>query len=256
MQLRADARTDVPKLLARVRAVAFDLDGTLVDSAPDLAAAANAMLEALGHARLSEPRIVAMIGNGIDGLVEAALSASTGRAVEPGSLAAAAALFRRGYAERLFERSRVYPGVAEGLAALEAMGVARCCITNKASAFTLPLLDAANLSARLEFALCADRPEERKPAPALLLAACRRLGVAPGDLLYVGDSHIDIAAARAAGCPVAVVDYGYHQGRSLAAERPDWIIASVADLPALPASPCLANLQARGTAACLPTERR
>jgi phosphoglycolate phosphatase len=244
MHRQADARPGAPKLLARVRAVAFDLDGTLVDSAPDLAAAANAMLEVLGHGRLPEPRIAALIGNGIDRLVEAALAASTGRAAEAGPLAAAAALFRRCYAERLFERSRVYPGVVEGLAALDAMGVACCCITNKASAFTLPLLDAAGLSGRLGFALCADRSEERKPAPTLLLAACRRLGIAPGDMLYVGDSRIDIAAARAAGCPVAVVDYGYHQGFSLAAGRPDWIIASVAELPALPASPRLANLQA------------
>ncbi len=241
---QVDARSDAPKLLARVRAVAFDLDGTLVDSAPDLAAAANAMLEVLGHARLPEPRIAALIGNGIDRLVEAALAASTGRAAEAGPLAAATALFRRCYAERLFDRSRVYPGVIEGLAALDAMGVARCCITNKASAFTLPLLEAAGLSGRLGFALCADRSEERKPAPTLLLAACRRLGIAAADMLYVGDSRIDIAAARAAGCPVAVVDYGYHQGFSLAAERPDWIIASVAELPALPASPRLAKLQA------------
>ena len=239
-----DARSGVPALPARVRAVAFDLDGTLVDSAPDLAAAANAMLEALGHARLPEPRIATLIGGGVERLVEGALAASTGRAAEAKPLAAALALFRRSYGERLFDRSRVYPGVIEGLEALDAQGVARCCITNKASAFTRPLLDAAGLARRLAFALCADRREDRKPAPDMLLAACLRLAVAPAEMLYVGDSRIDIEAARAAGCPVAVVDYGYHQGYSLAAECPDWIIKSLVELSAVPAMPPIANLQA------------
>ena len=232
-----------PGLFARLRAVAFDLDGTLVDSAPDLAASANAMLEALGHARLPEARVAALIGNGIDRLVEGVLVASTGRPADARPLAAAMALFHRCYAERLFDRSRVYPGVVDGLEELDAIGIARCCITNKASAFTLPLLDAAGLSGRLAFALCADRLEERKPAPDMLLAACLRLGIAPEEMLYVGDSNIDIGAARAAGCPVAVVDYGYHQGFQLAAARPDWIIGSVADLPQLPSTPSFANPQ-------------
>ncbi|HMA32067.1 MAG TPA: phosphoglycolate phosphatase [Casimicrobiaceae bacterium] len=229
---------------ARFRAVAFALDGTLVDSAPDLAATANATLEALGHAPLPEARVAALIGGGVERLVEGALAASTGRAAAAGALAAALALFRRSYAERLFDRSRVYPGVVEGLEALDALGIACCCITNKASAFTLPLLDAAGLGRRLAFALCADRREERKPAPDMLLAACLRLHVAPAELLYVGDSRIDIEAARAAGCPVAVVDYGYHQGYSLADERPDWIIGSLVELSALPAMPRFAKLQA------------
>ncbi len=240
---RTSGISGMPAPSAHIRAVAFDLDGTLVDSAPDLAASANAMLEALGHARLPEGRVAALIGNGVDRLVEGVLAASAGRAAEAKPLAAAAALFRRCYAERLFDRSRVYPGVVEGLEALAAMGVARCCITNKASAFTLPLLDAAGLSGRLAFALCADRQEERKPAPDMLLAACLRLGVAPGELLYVGDSRVDIGAARAAGCPVAVVDYGYHQGFPLATLDPDWIIGSLADLPMLTSMPSIANPQ-------------
>lgn len=233
----------MPALFARIRAVAFDLDGTLVDSAPDLAASANAMLEALGHARLPEAAVTALIGNGVDRLVEGALAASAGRPAEARPLAAATALFRHCYAERLFDRSRIYPGVVEGLEALQAMGVARCCITNKASAFTLPLLDAAGLSGRLAFALCADRLEERKPAPDMLRVASRRLGIASDEMLYVGDSGVDVAAARAAGCPVAVVDYGYHRGSDLAALRPDWIIGSVADLPTLPSTPSFANPQ-------------
>ena len=96
----------------------------------------------------------------------------------------------------------------------------------------------------MAFALCADCADERKPKPDLLLAASARLGVAPSEMLYVGDSPGDIAAARAAGCPVAVVDYGYTDPRRLAEARPDWIIGRIADLVALPAKPRFANVEA------------
>jgi phosphoglycolate phosphatase len=97
------------------------------------------------------------------------------------------------------------------------------------------LLERAGLADLVAFALCADRAEQRKPAPDLLVAAAARLDVAPARLLFVGDSRIDIATARAAGCPVAVVDYGYSQGLSLAEGHPDWIVGSIVDLVALPA---------------------
>ncbi len=234
----------MPRLVERIHAAAFDLDGTLVDSAPDLAAAANAMLETLGYMPLPERRFARLIGDGIDRLIDGVLAESAGHTAKPAEFATAAGLFRRRYGERLFDRSRVYPGVVEGLRALGALGIKLCCVTNKHSTFTLPLLDAAGLAGLFAFALCADRAEERKPAPDLLIAACKRLGVEPDELLYVGDSIADIAAARAARCPVAVVDYGYNQGRSLADEDPDWIIGSIADLVALPAMKRFANTDA------------
>lgn len=224
----------MPRLIERFRAVAFDLDGTLVDTAPDLAAAANAMLDALGYAQLSTRRIESLVGGGVERMVCGALAESAGRAPKPPTVATATEVFRRHYAESYFQRSRVYPEVIEGLRALNALRIKLCCVTNKPSTFTLPLLDAAGLAARFAFALCADRPEERKPAPRLLIAARERLEVKPDEMLYVGDSRVDIAAARAAQCPVAVVDYGYDDGRSLAAAHPDWIIASLAALVALP----------------------
>jgi phosphoglycolate phosphatase len=227
-----------------IRAAAFDLDGTLVDSAPDLAAAANAMLETLGYTPLPERRIARLVGGGIDRLVDGVLAESTGHTAEPVALATAAGLFRRRYAEHLFERSRVYPGVADGLRGLRALGIKLCCVTNKHSTFTLPLLDAAGLAGYFAFALCADRAEARKPAPDLLIAACERLEVEPYELLYVGDSCADIAAARAAGCFIAVVNYGYDQGHSLPDERPDWLIGSLGDLVALPTTKWLANTEA------------
>ncbi|HEX6137733.1 MAG TPA: phosphoglycolate phosphatase [Casimicrobiaceae bacterium] len=231
----------MPRLVDRIRAAALDLDGTLIDTAPDLAAAANAMLELLGYSRLPEPRIARLIGNGIDRLVEGALAESAGERARPAAVAAAPKLFRLCYAERLFERSRVYPGVSEGLRALRALGIDLCCVTNKHSAFTLPLLEASGLARHFAFVLCADRPEERKPAPNLLNAARERFGIEAGELLFVGDSRIDVAAARAARCPVAIVDYGYNQGEPLGDADPDWIVGSLAEIAALPASKLLAS---------------
>ena len=225
----------MPELVERIRAAAFDLDGTLVDSAADLAAAVNAMLEALGLATLPQRDIESLIGDGVERLITGALAESAGCAPSLATLAAAAELFRQSYADGLFERSRVYPGVDEALRSLECLGIKLCCITNKRSEFTLPLLAAAGLANRFALVLCADRVEQRKPAPELLIAACKHFGVPPHELVYVGDSRVDIAAARAAHCPVAVVDYGYSRGVSLADDDPDWVIGSVAELLALPA---------------------
>ncbi len=210
--------------------MAFDLDGTLVDSAPDLAAAANAMLVALGERPLPEERIAAAIGDGIDVLVQRALAESAGRAPGEGRLAPARALFRDEYAKRVFSASRVFEGVREGLAMLARRGIPLGCITNKHSRFTTALLEKAGLAQHLDFVLCADAPEQRKPAPYLLLEACRRLGIAPAELLFVGDSGLDVAAARAARCPVVLVAYGYNRGVAPADAGADAIVNDITQL--------------------------
>ena len=212
-------------------AVAFDLDGTLVDSLPDLAAAANATLAALGRPALPEDAIAAMVGDGIDTLVERALAATGATPSTATTLAVARTLFRQQYAACLFNASRVYPGVSEGLRALSDRGLPLACITNKASAFTLPLLDAAGLASSFALTLCADRADQKKPRPDLLLDACARFAIAPAALLYVGDGTADLGAARAAGCPMAAVDYGYGDPMQLAAA--DWRIGSLTDIAAL-----------------------
>ncbi|HEY6785006.1 MAG TPA: HAD-IA family hydrolase, partial [Gemmatimonadales bacterium] len=180
----------------------------------DLAAAANRMLAHLGLRALPEGRIPALIGDGVDQLVSRVLAASAGPrpAPRPAEAETARALFHRLYGEQLFERSRVYPGVHAGLAALRRAGLRLCCITNKAACFARPLLEAAQLAAHFDFTLCPEAEDDRKPSPKLLLAACRRLGVGPAELLFVGDSRTDVGAARAAGCRVIAVDYGYHRG--------------------------------------------
>jgi phosphoglycolate phosphatase len=221
----------MPKLTERVRAAAFDLDGTLIDTMGDLAAAVNLMLGMLGARELPEPRVRALVGNGVDQLVLRALTESLGdRPTHSAQRSAALALFRRLYSQRLFKHSRVYPGVVQALRSLAEAGIALCCITNKDSMFTEPLLREAELGDFFTFTLCADRAEDRKPSPNMLLAACARLGIAPAEMLYVGDTSIDIAAARAAGCPVIAVSYGYGKDHSTTQAKADGFVDRLTDL--------------------------
>lgn len=213
------------------RAAAFDLDGTLIDTMPDLAAAVNLMLSMFGATELPEPRIRALVGDGVERLVLRALSESLGNStLHAAQRSAALALFRRLYGQALFKHSRIYPGVQEALRALSDAGIALCCITNKDSIFAVPLLEQAGLREFFAFTLCADRAEDRKPNPHLLLTACTRLGIAPAEMLYVGDSRNDIVAARAAGCPVVAVTYGYEANHPLEDAKPDRLINTLTDL--------------------------
>jgi phosphoglycolate phosphatase len=220
----------MPKLTERIRAAAFDLDGTLIDTMGDLAAALNLTLSMLGAPELPEARVRTLVGNGVDQLVLRGLSESLGsRPTHTAQRSAALTLFRRLYRQKLFQHSKVFPGVPQALRSLGEAGVKLCCITNKDSALAEPLLQQAGLSDFFMFTLCADRPEDRKPSPNLLLAACSRLGIAPAQMLYVGDSSMDIAAARAAGCPVIAVTYGYD--RQLGAGlQPDGFVEKLTDL--------------------------
>src|SRR5262245_34642498 len=146
------------RLIDCIEAVAFDLDGTLVDTAPDMAAAANMMLAILGGRPVPESSIPALIGAGVAAFVARVLAESRGKLVrDPGLHVAATTLFAGLYEQRLFERGRVYDGVRETLDALGHAAVPSCCITNKASRFALPLLEAAKLSDGIALTLCADR---------------------------------------------------------------------------------------------------
>jgi phosphoglycolate phosphatase len=224
----------VLRLVECIEAVAFDLDGTLIDTAPDLAAAANMMLTLLGGRPLTEDCVAASIGGGVDSLVTKVLERSGGRAdVEPAFRATASDLFRKLYAQHLFDRSRVYPGVVQTLEVLAGAGIPLACVTNKESRFALPLLEAAGLHARFTATVCGDRPEDRKPRPNMLLAACVRLGVEPRHVLYIGDSPADIAAAREAKCRIVAVSYGYSAHHLLAEAQPDDIVGSLTSILAI-----------------------
>ena len=207
-----------------IRSVTLDLDGTLVDTVPDLAAAANGMLRELGRPEYSIDTIAAFIGRGIPKLVERCLPDLDAEAV-----AKAQAIFRRHYAVENGLRSRLYPGVLEGLQALRAAGLPMAVITNKAAAFTEPLLVATQLASWFEFAVSGDSLPEKKPHPMQLLHACQRMGTTPAENLHIGDSRHDAAAARAAGCPVFLVPYGYNEGEDVQGIDCDAIVASLAE---------------------------
>jgi phosphoglycolate phosphatase len=222
------------RLIDCTEVVAFDLDGTLIDTAPDLAAAANSMLRILGGRPIPEHRVAALIGDGVDSFVARVLEAS-GSASQLSATRQSWAndLFRNLYEQQLFARSRIFPGVEQALQRLEYAELPLCCITNKESRFALPLLEAAGLREHFSVTVCADRPEERKPSPSMLLDTCRQLGVEPANLLYIGDSLSDIAAARAAKCRVVAVTYGYGDYDVLAAARPDGLLGNLAQITSI-----------------------
>jgi phosphoglycolate phosphatase len=217
--------------LSSSRALLIDLDGTLVDSAPDLAAAANRMLAGLDAPPLPADTVRSFIGNGIPALVRRVLAATPGLQGTDEGLALAA--FHRHYSDCNGRHGAPYPGVLEGLGTLRMLGHPLACVTNKPRGHTLPLLEMTGLSAYFGAVVCGDSAPAMKPDPAPLLAACRSLGVQAEQCLMVGDSEVDVAAARAAGMPVCIVRYGYHGRVGLAGLRCDAYIDSFNELPGL-----------------------
>jgi phosphoglycolate phosphatase len=207
-----------------IRSVTIDLDGTLLDTVPDLAAAANAMLREMGRPEFSIETIAAFIGRGIPKLVARCLPDLDEAAVDQAQV-----IFRRHYAIENGRRSALFPGVLEGLQALRAAGLPLAVITNKAAAFTEPLLVATQLAPWFRFAVSGDTLAHKKPHPAQLLHACERMGTLPAENLHIGDSHHDAVAARAAGCPVFIVPYGYNEGEDVQGIDCDAIVASLAE---------------------------
>jgi phosphoglycolate phosphatase len=207
---------------ARTRAVSFDLDGTLIDTLPDLAGAVNETLTAVGGRNLTQEQVAQFVGDGADILVLRAVACSLGLAsLEQAKATGAVERFDSFYRDRLFRSSRLYPGVVDTLRGLSDAGFALSCITNKDGKFAMPLLETAGLSQWLSFTLAPASREERKPNPAMILAACRRLDVQPQELVYVGDTATDIIAAHAAGCQAIAVTYGYNRKGPLTQFEPE-----------------------------------
>lgn len=196
-----------------VKAVLLDLDGTLLDTAPDLALAANAMLADLGRPPLAPEMVRDYIGKGIPNLVGRCLG-YPGESEAP-DVQKALAVFKHHYAAVNGRQARIYPGVVEGLRALRAAGLKLACITNKAAAFTGPLLASTGLARYLDMAVSGDTLPRKKPHPLPFLHVCESFGIEPGQALVIGDSRNDVAGARAAGCPVFCVPYGYSEGEDV-----------------------------------------
>ncbi|MCA3220063.1 MAG: phosphoglycolate phosphatase [Burkholderiales bacterium] len=206
------------------RGVLIDLDGTLMDTAPDLADAVNRMRADLGLPALPLERVAAYVGKGADVLVHRALTDDlAGRAGEE-DFARGRALFFSNYHAVNGDRSIVFNGVPAALRRLRDAGLRLACVTNKPREFTVPLLDKVDLAQFFDATVAGDDVPQKKPHPALLLEACRRLHLAAVDCLMIGDSINDALAAHAAGCPVVLVETGYNEGASvhhLSAQLPD-----------------------------------
>jgi len=211
----------------RVRAVMIDLDGTLADTIPDLAEAANMMLRELDRPGLERELLRTFVGKGIPKLVERSLAGSLEGSVPAALLARALPIYERCYAEVNGKHTVIFPGVSEGLRTLRAMQLPLACVTNKAERFTLALLEHLQLARCFEQVIAGDTLPQKKPDPQPLLHACRGFGIAPGDMLMIGDSVNDVEAARAAGCPVFCVSYGYNEGRDVRELDVDAIVASL-----------------------------
>ena len=204
---------------AKTKLLAVDLDGTLVDSAPDIAHCVGVALEAVGLDAPGEARPRTWIGDGIETLLARAIAAGDAERGGRGALhdaraiadrqAAAFAAFSACYRKNLFERSELYPTVEATLDALLARGIRLCCITNKRYAFSEALLREAGLLNRFELLLGGDSLPEKKPSPLPLTTAAERLGVEPRFATLVGDSPQDLRAARAAGFGFVFAAYGY-----------------------------------------------
>jgi len=211
----------------RVRAAMIDLDGTLADTIPDLAAAANRMLREMGRSALDVALIRTFVGKGIPKLVERTLAAAHDGRIPAGLMEQALPVYERCYAEVNGRHAVVYPGVKEGLQAMRDMRLPLACVTNKPGRFTSPLLDYLGLAQYFEQVVAGDTLPQKKPDPAQLLHACRGFGIAPGEMLMIGDSGNDAEAARAAGCPVFCVPYGYNEGRNVRDLDVDAIVPSL-----------------------------
>lgn len=214
-----------------IRAVLIDLDGTLLDTVPDLADAANAMLAELGRLTLPADTIRDFVGKGIPNLVGRCLG-YPGESGAPDAVAALA-VFKRHYAAVNGRKTRIYPGVLEGLRAMRAAGLKTACVTNKAGAFTEQLLAATGLAPLLDQTVSGDTLPEKKPHPLPFLHLCERFGVAPAEALVVGDSRNDVAGARAAGCPVFCVPYGYSEGEDVRDLGADAIVGTLEEAAGL-----------------------
>jgi phosphoglycolate phosphatase len=244
--VNTNVKSTTVKFPIDVSAVAFDLDGTLVDTLPDLHESANRMLADLGLAPVDSETVRAYIGRGIDRLVKRLLSdvpgsqaggdlhdnrsGNSGGEPHQALLKDAGEVFRGHYRQLLTNESRLFPEMENALEGLRALGLKLACVTNKADAFTRPLLDGLGVLGLFDEVIAGDTLERKKPDPLPLTYCAQRFGIAPERLLMVGDSQTDTLCARAAGCPVICVPFGYRSGMELHELDCDAIVQVVSEL--------------------------
>jgi phosphoglycolate phosphatase len=210
-----------------VDAVAFDLDGTLLDTVHDLAAAVNLLLAEQGLAPLAVDVVRTMVGKGIADLLTKALTRARGAPPGEGEMAALLPVYQMGYASILGRQTQVFPGVRSGLERMRDGGFRLAVITNKASRFVRPHLALAGIEKFFDVVVGGDDAVAKKPAAAPLVLAAARMSLRPARMLMIGDSVNDVEAARAAGSPVLVVPYGYNEGIPVQSLAADGIVDSL-----------------------------
>ncbi|WP_238946544.1 phosphoglycolate phosphatase [Vandammella animalimorsus] len=222
-----------------IHAVLLDLDGTLVDTLDEFELALGHMLRSLQLPPTTRATIARTIGKGSEHLVRSILAGALAQAGLPHGEQAVAQRFDEamrlyfiGYDSAGHEHAKVYPGVREGLQGLQALGLPMAVVTNKPMRLARPLLDATGLAGQIEFLYAGDSFARRKPDPYPLLQACERLGQAPQQVLMIGDSANDAAAARAAGCAIALLRYGFNHGEPIEQVAADAYFDSIAEIAA------------------------
>jgi phosphoglycolate phosphatase len=223
---------------ADLRAAIIDLDGTMVDTLGDFEVALNRTLQELSLPSISRPVIEGLVGKGSEHLIRSVLTHVGG---ESSLYGRAWQSYQAHYLAINGQYACVFPGVVDGLRALAHHGLRLACLTNKPTRFARALMETKDLGGFFEFVSGGDLFERLKPDPLPLLRTCEALGTAPSQALMVGDSSNDARAARAAGCPVVLVTYGYNHGEPIRAVDADGFVDSIADVAALirPADPAV-----------------
>jgi phosphoglycolate phosphatase len=217
-------------MIKKPEMILIDLDGTLVDSVPDLAYCVDEMMARLGRPAHGEAKVRDWVGNGVERLVRRALTGTLDGEPEEVEFERAYPIFLELYAVNTSQRSVLYPGVREGLDYLLEQGYRLGCVTNKASRFTLPLLREMGIHDKFEIVVAGDSLPQKKPDPLPLLHAAEQLGVKPADAMMIGDSQSDVKAARAAGFQIVCMSYGYNHGEDIRSYDPDAVIDSLSEI--------------------------
>ncbi len=222
-----------PSALRGVRAAIVDLDGTMLDTLPDFHVAINRMRAEFDLAPVAAARIAPMIGKGSENLIARVLALDFDPEQAAARASAAMAAYQRHYLAINGDFSTLYPGVLSGLDALRGAGLRLACVTNKPIAFALPLLKRKGLAKYFEIVYGGDSLARKKPDPLPMTQVCADFALAPARVVAIGDSSNDARAARAAGCPVLTVPYGYNHGQSIHDTDSDGIVDTLLDAAAL-----------------------
>ncbi len=213
--------------LKDTHAVILDLDGTMIDSVPDLDTALNGMLKDMALPAVDEKSVRMFVGKGTPHLVKSTISVYLDEKDAEKRQEEALTLFYRHYRMVNGVHSRLYPGVKEGLERMMEKKLKIACVTNKPSVFTEPLLARMGIYACFDVIYCADTFPKKKPDPFPMTMACRKFGLRPDQVVAIGDSVNDATAARAAGCSLFMVPYGYNYGIPVEEMKPDAVVTSL-----------------------------